>query len=357
MKYTYDDFVTQANQSGLIRQFAQSDLQLAQSSPEYGMTMLGLLQDKSNASTPEQRALVDETISQLRQNYSTLGQIADAQKQIDNVGSFVYSGENAYQQALKEAENMPEFSYDKENDPVYQSMRQTARRESQRAVEDTLARASVGTGGVASSYAVAAAQQAANNYTGALADAVPTLYENALNAHQNEQTLKWKRVQDLAEDKLAEQENYNARLKLLYGNLEGLQEQYAKDSTEYMDRLNALNAAMGTLTEADIEKYSGGVSDRDVWQYLVGRYGEGPLAAAGIKATGVAAIPEDTMAFLQQAYPNGVVTSPTYWQTLLALGLTEEDLKAAGYRLGTVAPNVSVKGTGAGGKFHKVLGV
>lgn len=352
MKYTYDDFVTRANESGLIRQFGQSDLQIAQSNPEYGMTLLGLMQDKNSATTAEQRTLADETINQLRANYGLLGQIADAQKQIENVGSFVYSGENAYQQALKEAQNMPEFSYDKENDPVYQSMRQTARRESQRAVEDTLARASVGTGGVASSYAVAAAQQAANNYTGALADAVPTLYQNALSEHQNEQAQKLQRVQTLADAKATEQESYNARLKLLYGNLEGLQEQYAKDSTEYMDRLNALNAAMGTLTEADIEKYSGGVSDRDVWQYLVGRYGEGPLADAGIKATGVAAIPEAAMVQLQK-YPGGVVTSPTYWQSLLALGLTEADLNAAGFRLGTVTD----KGSGSGGRTRDVVQV
>lgn len=352
MAYTYDDFVTSANKAGYLKQFGESDLQIARKNPEYGMALLGLYQDKSSATTADQRALADEAINQLRVNYGTLGQINAAQEEINKAGSFSYTGEAALQQAIKDKNEMPEFAYDKEDDPVYRAMRQTARRESERAVADTLARASVGTGGVPSSYAVAAAQQAANNYTGALADAVPTLYQRALGEHQSEMDRRNQAVQDLTADKLTEEKAYAARMNAMYGNLEGLQEQFMKGNDLYRDKLNAFGAAMGTLTDADIAgltaSYPGGVTDVDTWKVLVDRYGEGQLTAAGIKPAGAAAIPEDTMAYLKAAFPGGTVTNDTYWQMLLASGLTEADLNAAGYRKGTAAP-AQTTGVNAGG--------
>ena len=355
MAYTYDDFVTQANKAGYLKQFGESDLQIARKNPEYGMALLGLYQDKGSATTADQRALADEAINQLRVNYGTLGQINAAQEEINKAGSFSYSGETALQQAIKEKDEMPEFAYDKEDDTVYRAMRQTARRESERAVADTLARASVGTGGVPSSYAVAAAQQAANNYTGALADAVPTLYQRALGEHQSELDRRNQAVQELTADKLTEEKAYAARMNAMYGNLEGLQEQFMKGNDLYRDKLNAFDAAMGTLTEADIANYSNGVADRSTWQYLVERYGEGQLAAAGIKPVGAAKLSDFALQQLQ-AYPNGVVTNPTVWASLLlAEGLTEADLNAAGYRKGTTAPMKSTGGNAGGGGGIKPL--
>ena len=42
MAYTYDDFVNAANQSGLMGQFSQDDLNLAQKYPEFGLSVLSL---------------------------------------------------------------------------------------------------------------------------------------------------------------------------------------------------------------------------------------------------------------------------------------------------------------------------
>lgn len=354
MAYTYDEFVTSANKAGYLKQFGESDLQIARKNPEYGMALLGLYQDKGSATTADQRALADEAINQLRVNYGTLGQINAAQQEIDKAGSFSYSGETALQQAIKEKNEMPEFAYDKEDDPVYRAMRQTARRESERAVADTLARASVGTGGVPSSYAVAAAQQAANNYTGALADAVPTLYQRALGEHQDELDRRNQAVQELTADKLTEEKAYAARMNAMYGNLGSLQEQFMKGNDLYRDKLNAFDAAMGTLTQQDITdltaSYPGGVADADTWKALVDRYGEGQLAAAGIKPAGAAAIPEETREYLKTFYPNGIVPSDTEWDMLKSMTeLSDEELAAAGYRKGVAVPVQTTGGNAGGG--------
>ena len=69
MAYTYDDFVAAANNAGIMNQFSERDLTVARSNPEYGMSMLGLLQDISGATTEEQRLLATEAANQMRKNY------------------------------------------------------------------------------------------------------------------------------------------------------------------------------------------------------------------------------------------------------------------------------------------------
>ena len=53
MAYTYDDFVKAANQSGLMGQFSQDDLNLAQKYPEFGLSVLSL---KKDSTTPRPRS-------------------------------------------------------------------------------------------------------------------------------------------------------------------------------------------------------------------------------------------------------------------------------------------------------------
>ena len=57
-----------------------------------------------------------------------------------------------------------EFSYNVEDDPLYQQYMKTARRNGQNAMTDTIARTAAQTGGIAGSYAVAAGANAYNDY-------------------------------------------------------------------------------------------------------------------------------------------------------------------------------------------------
>ncbi len=86
--------------------------------------------------------------------------------------------------------NPTPFTYDKANDPVYQSFAKQYRREGARATEDALASAASNTGGRASTAAVTAAAQAGNYYAAGLSDKIPELYDKAYDRWLDEFTMK-----------------------------------------------------------------------------------------------------------------------------------------------------------------------
>ena len=82
--------------------------------------------------------------------------------------------------------NRSPFSYNAESDPLYQQYQKQYRREGERAMQDTLGQVSARTGGMASSYAVTAAQQANDYYNAQLADKIPELYKLAYSMYVDE---------------------------------------------------------------------------------------------------------------------------------------------------------------------------
>lgn len=190
MAYTYKDFENAARAAGLYEGFSPEDLATAQRSPEYGLSLLKLQQDSAAAKTAEQRMLADEAINQLRTSY---GQLPAAPTSGNG-------GKTAYQQALEDATTQGSFRYDPETDPAYVAARKSYLREGQRSMEDTLARASGGTGGVPSTAAVTAAQQANDYYNAQFADMVPTLQQNAYQRYLDEVTMDQQRLNTLREE-------------------------------------------------------------------------------------------------------------------------------------------------------------
>lgn len=82
--------------------------------------------------------------------------------------------------------NRDPFSYDKDKDPLYLQYKDAYTTGGQRSMQDTLAQVSSRTGGMASSYAMSAAQQTYNNYMAKLADKVPELYQLAYSMYMDE---------------------------------------------------------------------------------------------------------------------------------------------------------------------------
>lgn len=76
-----------------------------------------------------------------------------------------------------------DFEYDYTKDPNYQQYRDAYTREGERAMVDTLGEVAARTGGMASSYATSAANQANNYYMSALADKIPELRQMAYEAY------------------------------------------------------------------------------------------------------------------------------------------------------------------------------
>ncbi len=244
MAYTYDDFVNAANQSGLMGQFSQDDLDLAQKYPEFGLSVLSLKKDYNNATTAEQRLLANQAANELRKSYGNYSGGADGGSfqlesklnrraddlldQLGSFGSFSYDEaptyENAYAKQQKDLLdrilNREDFSWSKETDPQWSSYKKSYLREGDRATANALAQASAASGGRPSSYAVNAATQAGDYYATKLNDVIPTLYQQAYERYLDE---------------------YNMKLK----DLNAVNQQEQLDYAKYLDRLGQFNTDRG----------------------------------------------------------------------------------------------------------------
>lgn len=244
MAYTYDDFVKAANQSGLMGQFSQDDLNLAQKYPEFGLSVLSLKKDYNNAATAEQRLLANQAANELRKSYGNYSGGADGGSfrlesklnrrsddlldQIGSFGSFSYDEAPTYENAFAQQQkdlldrilNREDFSWSKETDPQWSSYKKSYLREGDRATANALAQASAASGGRPSSYAVNAATQAGDYYATKLNDVIPTLYQQAYERYLDE---------------------YNMKLK----DLNAVNQQEQLDYAKYLDRLGQFNTDRG----------------------------------------------------------------------------------------------------------------
>lgn len=87
--------------------------------------------------------------------------------------------------SIEKIVNADPFTYDYTTDPLYQQYEKTYRREGDRARQNTMADYSTMTGGLPSSWAVSAAQQAQGYYNQQLADKVPELWQLAYQMYQD----------------------------------------------------------------------------------------------------------------------------------------------------------------------------
>ena len=244
MAYTYDDFVKAANQSGLMGQFSQDDLNLAQKYPEFGLSVLSLKKDYNNAATAEQRLLANQAANELRKSYGNYSGGADGGSfrlesklnrrsddlldQLGSFGSFSYGEAPTYENAFAQQQkdlldrilNREDFSWSKETDPQWSSYKKSYLREGDRATANALAKASAASGGRPSSYAVNAATQAGDYYATKLNDVIPTLYQQAYERYLDE---------------------YNMKLK----DLNAVNQQEQLDYAKYLDRLGQFNTDRG----------------------------------------------------------------------------------------------------------------
>lgn len=81
--------------------------------------------------------------------------------------------------------NRTPFSYDAASDPLYQQYRKQYTREADRSAEDVLGKAAVMTGGMPSTAAVAASQQASDYQMGQMTDKIPELQQLAYSMYQD----------------------------------------------------------------------------------------------------------------------------------------------------------------------------
>lgn len=265
MAVSYDQFLDAWNKSKWKDEWSQSDRELAQLHPEFGMSMLSLKDDWHNATTPEQRAIANEGAEYQRKtwgNYTggtdgskfySLGpnhnEADDLQKQISGYGPFDYSRAPDYQGVMDRVLNYGPFSYDYKTDPSYQAYAKQYAREGRRASEDTMGQYAAMTGGRPSTAAMTAAQQAGNYYSAQMADKIPELYQQAYQRYLQEYQRQLQALGALNTDRNFEYGVYGDdfnRLLTKYDTVRGQEnaereQQNAEEATKYareQDRLN-----------------------------------------------------------------------------------------------------------------------
>lgn len=301
MAYTYDDFVNAANQSGLMGQFSQDDLNLAQKYPEFGLSVLSLKKDYNNATTAEQRLLANQAANELRKSYGNYSGGADggsfrlesklnrrADDLLDRLGSFgsfsydeAPTYENAFAQQQKDLLdrilNREDFAWSKETDPQWSSYKKSYLREGDRATANALAQASAASGGRPSSYAVNAATQAGDYYATKLNDVIPTLYQQAYERYLDEYNMKLKDLNAVNQQEQLDYAKYLDRLGQFNTDRGFAYQNYADD----YDRLRSQLADVQGQDQIDHARYLDEVSRQQTAQGSIRGQVDAILAAGG----------------------------------------------------------------------------
>ena len=301
MAYTYDDFVKAANQSGLMGQFSQDDLNLAQKYPEFGLSVLSLKKDYNNATTAEQRLLANQAANELRKSYGNYSGGADGGSfrlesklnrraddlldQLGSFGSFSYGEAPAYENAFAQQQkdlldrilNREDFSWSKETDPQWSSYKKSYLREGDRATANALAKASAASGGRPSSYAVNAATQAGDYYATKLNDVIPTLYQQAYERYLDEYNMKLKDLNAINQQEQLDYAKYLDRLGQFNTDRGFAYQNYADD----YDRLRSQLADVQGQDQIDYARYLDEVSRQQTAQDSIRSQVDAILAAGG----------------------------------------------------------------------------
>jgi hypothetical protein len=297
VNYTYDEFQKAAQNAGLLGQFSDADLKLAQSDPSAGMSLLQSKQDWNSATTDEAKAQANASAEAVRSSYGGYTGGADGSgysknplspasyqsayaddltslyNQALNYGAYSYSGTqptytNRYDGRINDQldtiTGWQDFSYDPTTDPLYSNYRKQYTREGQRATADALGTAAA-SGGLASSYANTAAAQAANYYAAQMADKIPELEQLAYTKYNDKYNRQLTALEALEG---AEQSDYAKYLQELSQYNTDRNFDYGVWSDAYDRILQNLSAAQlaaaessGTVNTQKITQKSGGDDD------------------------------------------------------------------------------------------------
>ena len=147
----------------------------------------------NSAATQEEKDYAHKMAEEIRAKYQYSGGDDGSEYLpfMNQYGTFPYPQPQKYtdqyssriDEMLDKLLNRDKFSYDYTKDPLWQQYQSQYLREGERAMEDTLGQLSARTGGLSSSWAQTAGQQAQNYYASQAADKIPELYQLAYNMY------------------------------------------------------------------------------------------------------------------------------------------------------------------------------
>ena len=144
------------------------------------------------------------------------------------------------------------FQYSYAQDPLYRQYAQQYTQNARNASADAAAQAAALTGGYGSSYAASVAQQAYQQQIGALNQAIPTLYQLALDTYDSGGDALVSQLDQLNTQEQNAQGLYQQKLSDYYTRLEQLgnayNTAYQQDYGQYQEHLNRLDTLHGYYT-------------------------------------------------------------------------------------------------------------
>ena len=200
-----------------------ADMALGRNNPGALETILKERQNWANATTPEEKNVAHNRAENIRKAYGSYSGGGDGMKgqysptyvkpnkaaENSNVDALFNKFNEAYknpaptwtpryeaeiQGLLSDISNRKGFSYNMNEDPMYQQYRDQYIREGQRATKDTAAQTAALTGGYGSTYGAIAAQQGYDNYLAGLNDRVPQLEQMAYGRYTDELADKYNQL-------------------------------------------------------------------------------------------------------------------------------------------------------------------
>lgn len=200
-----------------------ADMALGRNNPGALETILKERQNWANATTPEEKNVAHNRAENIRKAYRSYSGGGDGMKgqysqtyvkpnkaaENSNVDALFNKFNEAYknpaptwtpryeaeiQGLLSDISNRKGFSYNMNEDPMYQQYRDQYIREGQRATKDTAAQTAALTGGYGSTYGAIAAQQGYDNYLAGLNDRVPQLEQMAYGRYTDELADKYNQL-------------------------------------------------------------------------------------------------------------------------------------------------------------------
>ena len=271
--FTYDDVMKKASAYVLLDSMSEADRQLTMKNPDAGMTVLQSRYDYKNAATDDARALSHLRAERTRQQYGGYSGGVDGSKfYLNDLSPMDYADSGApsfrddygekqkalldktmdrekYSSAygdteknlLAQLEKEASSGNDAQRDDLFASYAKQYRREGERAVADTMGTAAALTGGIPSTAAVTAANQAGQYYATKLSDKLPELEAAAANQKAARQQLLLNALQAASSADDRNYQRYLDEIGLDYDQMDLLRALRNDDYVQYRDALSQYN--------------------------------------------------------------------------------------------------------------------
>lgn len=211
-----------------------------------------------------QKTLIDgytqyagDSINRQAEQYIALQNTLNAPFSYETGIDKVNAREQQLDDILNNIKNYKKFEYDPESDPLYEALSAQYTKNGQRAMQDTIAQMAARTGGMASSYAASAGNQAYANYMSELNGRIPELQQLAYQMYNDEYN------KELQQAQIA-QNLYDSALSRYQNDRNFAYGQYADNRNMSYNLLNDMISG---------ERYSGETAYNREWQQRQWDYG------------------------------------------------------------------------------------